>query len=581
MRPIHPRRPRRLGTARPRGSILTVLALAAGQVLLLGGVAHASSTVNVSFGKLTYTASAGTANDVAVSLLNDTFEVRDNDQLAPGAGCTSLARNIVRCSAVGVTSIRLDTGDLDDVVLTLAPFPTTVFGRAGNDRITTGIGADTLVGDAGDDVLTGGAGADKLQGGANADTLVGEAGNDLLDGGSGPDVLNGGADVDTGDYSTRVAGVTVTLDGLVGDGEPGEGDNVGADVEDLLGGDGNDTLLAGFGTVANDFEGNGGADTLNGFFGDDDLTGGLGGDNLSGGDGRDDLVGDDGADTLLGEAGDDDLDGGKDADTVRGGADDDTLDGGLGPDTITGDAGVDEVEYVGRSHGVTVNLGSGADGELNENDAVGNDVEDIDGTPFADTLKGSDARNRIFGRAGDDVITGLSGDDDLFGGAGLDRLNGGDFNDLLDGGSDADILEAGSGDDRFVGGSGTDLVIYGGFDGYAPADEGVIVTIDGVGGDGKVGEDDNVGLDVENVVGTTWTDFISGSQFDNDLFSGDLLQGPHNGDFMYGGEGNDNLVGSGAADLMDCGAGVDSARSTFVGLDSIFDCETIISLPPL
>ena len=43
----------------------------------------------------------------------------------------------------------------------------------------------TVIGGAGDDVITGGAGADTITGGAGADVLAGGAGNDILDGGAG------------------------------------------------------------------------------------------------------------------------------------------------------------------------------------------------------------------------------------------------------------------------------------------------------------------------------------------------------------------------------------------------------------
>ena len=43
-------------------------------------------------------------------------------------------------------------------------------------------------------------------------------------------------------YASRTAAVTVSLDGTANDGESGENDNVGADVESITGGKGNDTL---------------------------------------------------------------------------------------------------------------------------------------------------------------------------------------------------------------------------------------------------------------------------------------------------------------------------------------------------
>jgi len=46
-------------------------------------------------------------------------------------------------------------------------------------NITTGLGADSIVGGAGNDSLSGGAGADTITGGAGSDTLVGGLGSDV------------------------------------------------------------------------------------------------------------------------------------------------------------------------------------------------------------------------------------------------------------------------------------------------------------------------------------------------------------------------------------------------------------------
>ena len=43
-------------------------------------------------------------------------------------------------------------------------------------------------------------------------------------------------------YVGRTTSVAVTLDGVFNDGEPGEGDNVATDVEDAVGGAGDDTM---------------------------------------------------------------------------------------------------------------------------------------------------------------------------------------------------------------------------------------------------------------------------------------------------------------------------------------------------
>ena len=61
-----------------------------------------------------------------------------------------------------------------------------------------GDGADTLIGDAGDDTLMvwdqniGGDGSDVINGGDGDDTLLGGLGSDTLIGGGGADVVDGG-----------------------------------------------------------------------------------------------------------------------------------------------------------------------------------------------------------------------------------------------------------------------------------------------------------------------------------------------------------------------------------------------------
>ena len=69
-------------------------------------------------------------------------------------------------------------------------------GGAGNDVLSGGIGADSLIGDNGDDYLSGGAGNDVLSGGLGNDVLVGDEGSDYLIGESGGDILSGGAGLD-------------------------------------------------------------------------------------------------------------------------------------------------------------------------------------------------------------------------------------------------------------------------------------------------------------------------------------------------------------------------------------------------
>jgi Ca2+-binding RTX toxin-like protein len=67
--------------------------------------------------------------------------------------------------------------------------------------------------------------------------------------GLGADSIEGGDGRDMVYYGSRSAPVTVTLaDRIANDGELGEGDNVETDVEDVIGGLGNDTLVGSAGS---------------------------------------------------------------------------------------------------------------------------------------------------------------------------------------------------------------------------------------------------------------------------------------------------------------------------------------------
>src|SRR5437016_4799448 len=134
-----------------------------------------------------------------------------------------------------------------------------------------------------------------LDGGAGNDTITGGAANDTLIGGPGSDILKGGAKSDTVDYSASRANLTITMDGIANDGAANERDNVGTDVENVIGGSGNDKITGS--AAANVLRGGAGNDTLIGGAGDDDLYGDLGNDILTGNAGADWLVGGDGIDT--------------------------------------------------------------------------------------------------------------------------------------------------------------------------------------------------------------------------------------------------------------------------------------------
>ena len=146
--------------------------------------------------------------------------------------------------------------------------------------------ATVLLGTPDDDVLTGTPGPDAIYGLAGNDLINGAAGDDELDGGPGADIIGGGPGQDSVSYAGPEP-VAVSLDGVADDGVAGQGANVGADVEDIYGGGGNDTLA-----------GNAGVNTIDGGAGDDAITPGAG---------RDSSFGDAGDDTIFSRDGEADV----------------------------------------------------------------------------------------------------------------------------------------------------------------------------------------------------------------------------------------------------------------------------------
>jgi murein DD-endopeptidase MepM/ murein hydrolase activator NlpD len=147
-----------------------------------------------------------------------------------------------------------------------------VYGFEGNDELRVEPTVNKKV------TLDGGAGDDSLFGGPMADVLIGGPGADLLSGGGGKDQAS---------YAGHTADLTITIDGVANDGAAGEADNVMTDIENVLGGSGNDFI-----------QGNDAANVLIGGAGDDTLDGGLGADVLDGGLGNDLLIGGGGKDTF-------------------------------------------------------------------------------------------------------------------------------------------------------------------------------------------------------------------------------------------------------------------------------------------
>jgi Ca2+-binding RTX toxin-like protein len=403
-----------------------------------------------------------------------------------------------------------------------------ITGTPGDDVIATEEGDDTVTGLDGDDVACLGPGDDTFDGGHGSDVMVADAtvdGADTFIGGGVPfgddhgdydiDVWTNRHGYDVADYSRRSTDVVLGLDGVGLDGEAGEGDRLGADVEEAVGGSGDDTLV--------------GNARQNGLYG---------------GDGDDRLFGADEADWFYGGPGDDTIHGGPGPDSMMS---EPVADGA---DEFFGEAGEDRASYRVRTQPVLVDLlQGGGDGEPGEADHIHADVENVYGGSGGDFLYGTDQDNNLYGMGGDDWIVGRGGKDDLFGGdqddslygdGGPDRLYGDRGDDFLSGGEGADKAESDHGADAYSGGSGLDSISYSGRQGR------VEVSLDGLANDGEAGEGDNIGVfgDVEDVTGGSGDDKLIGNAAENEL------SGDYGDDEIIGGPGADRLNGDDGADRI-------------------------------
>jgi len=150
-------------------------------------------------------------------------------------------------------------------------------------NVNGGAGDDTIVGGRRADTLTGGAGNDLIMGGDGDDLMLGDTGNDTLIGEGGANVFSGGAGLDTADYAARtdnlVIAMTNSLSTRALNSSKGDHDRILRDVENLIGGSGNDSLTGNY--FANVITGGAGNDTMNGMEGNDLLNGGAGDDTFT------------------------------------------------------------------------------------------------------------------------------------------------------------------------------------------------------------------------------------------------------------------------------------------------------------
>ncbi len=208
--------------------------------------------------------------------------------------------------------------------------------------------------------------------------------------------------------------------------------------------------------------------------------------------------------------------------------------------------------------------GSGDDDEDDEDDDCGcDDDDDETGTPAPSpsggaTRVGTVSGDTLLGTAGADNIIGLAGDDVLIGDGGDDAISAGEGADFVDGGAGRDSILAGAGDDTVFAGADADLI-----HGEAGADR-----IFGQGGDDVI----FAGAGNDTVVGGAGNDlFVAGQYDDHDVYFGDEIGG---------GNGVDTLdLSAITANLtVDLGNGVlgrGSAVSNESGDDTLWSIENV------
>jgi len=355
----------------------------------------------------------------------------------------------------------------------------TLIGTAGNDTLDGGAGPDYLAGGAGDDTyiiddpgdvvveLPGQGAADRMVSrvsiriapnveilqlaGTASLTAWGSDGNDTLIGNAGDNVLlgMGGADTMIGGAGNDIYAVDNPGDVIIE--QPGEGiDRVGSYLQSYTLPANVEIGVIGLSSGAK-LDGNALDNTLYGGVGDDTLAGGLGNDTTAGGAGNDtyivDSTGDvvienpgDGVDWILASVsytlaanvevlqltgtGDLMATGTAGNDTLIGNSGNNVLDGLAGADTLIGGGGNDTY-YVDNLGDVVIETsGQGtADRVITtvDNYRMPANVEILQAGGTANlTLWGSAGVDTLIGNAGHNVLVGLGGGDTMIGGAGND-----------------------------------------------------------------------------------------------------------------------------------------------------------------
>lgn len=514
--------------------------------------------------------------------------------------------------ADGTTSTPLQGTSTADWI-TGAAGDDVIAGGQGNDILAGNAGFDTLRGELGDDVLYGGTGNDILDGGAGKDVLIGGAGLDTASYASASAAVRAQLSANWANAGDAAGDEYTAIENLTGG---SAADFLGGDANqnELSGGAGNDTLLGNAGDDTYLWNVGDGADTITeGTFVVEEAVTSAG--TLAGGytvaiwakTGTTDAVtgnhywrlqikAADGtvvydnstyshvptatpaaplpsayvqAGWLLGFA----RTNGQQVTRQRFDA--------------AADGGSDELEFGAN---ISLNdltfLKSGADLVVRHGGATATQVtikNQTTANSAVETLKLNDglstslasvliatSATQLVGTTGDDLMVGQTG-------TLADTLSGGDGNDVLVGYAGDDQLSGGNGDDSFEGGLGADRMEGGANSAssegpnagdaarYVRSVAAVSIDLNLATAQGGATGADSVGdilIGIENVVGSSFADTLTGDVYDNRLFGmagndvinggngANVLDGGEGDDFINGGAGEDNIVGGDGIDVI-------------------------------
>jgi len=480
---------------------------------------------------------SGTHPTIADALL----AASPGDTIALQAGYSGEAalvtvENITVTGDVSSTGIVL-TMDTGVIALTLGgDAPINVFDN---------IGDNTIIGNAGDNVINVSGGADNVAGGVGIDRVVvdySSASAAAITGIATSIPSNVGTATMSGfeHYTVYTASGADTIYILPGDTFLSTGEGVSTTVL----GDGNNTVLAGsgadtitVGTGSNYINSGDGVSTIVASavgFGDNIIVTGTGADTVSVGHGNNNISGGSGIDTGL-----------------------DTIVAGNGNNCIDGGDGANNTITVGNGDNhILGGVGPGTDAIT-----VGNGNNFIDAEGGTNVVTAGTGNNYIVTGDGQDAITAMGGNNNIQTGAGTNTVTTGTGNDVIVTGVDADTVTVGTGNNIVFSFGGADVLTAGaGHDllnmDYSASSDGIVTAITGAGpytGSIVAGTFGNVvitGFDEFNITGGSAADYIV-------TFDGaDVLDGGAGADTLNAGLGSDVIYG-GAGDIITGGEDAD------------------------